>query len=279
MFEARGLVYAFPEGEPVLKGIDLDLGPGEWLGVAGRSGSGKTTLARCLAGLLPLSAGTVLLDGEPLSADTRRGTERYRSSVQMSFQDPLSTLPPHLPVGVPLRDACRPAGVDPAKFLPRLLSEMELPADVLQHRPEELSGGQRQRIALARPLAVNPRVLILDELSAALDLITRNRILELLHRISSHRGTGVLFISHDFDLLLRRCGRIVVLDNGAIVDQGKPETLVRDSGHPLTERFKNSIPGTHPRRRRILGGTTAETVPRNREGAVKSEPDYYSGIT
>jgi len=212
----------------VLKGIDLDIESGEFTVLVGPSGCGKSTLARCLAGLESLDAGTVLIDGHDITPLRGRALLPYRNQVQLIFQDAAAALNPRFTA----LDIVTEPMVVQRDGLPHqrrhraieLLSQVGLPADRLASRAGEFSGGERQRLAIARALAVRPRLLILDEAFSGLDLETRQLITTLLMTLQHAQGLALLCISHDLEFLAEFAPEIAVMDRGAIVEQG---TMVR----------------------------------------------------
>jgi len=222
-----------------LNGIDLRVERGSTLGLAGPSGCGKSTLARCLAGLEPLDAGNVVIDGHDITALRGRALLHYRNQVQLIFQDAAAALNPRFTA---LEIVTEPMVVQrvatPAERRRRaieLLSHVGLPTDRLNARAGEFSGGERQRLAIARALAVRPRLLILDEAFSGLDVETRTRITSLLLMLQREFDLALLCISHDLDFLAELAPEIAVMRQGAIVEQGAtvrryiPEAVARQN--------------------------------------------------
>jgi peptide/nickel transport system ATP-binding protein len=232
-----------------LRGVSFELRAGESLGVVGESGSGKTTLARCVLGLTTPDTGTIRL-GDVDAGDYRRlgrgEHRRVRRLVQVVFQDPYSSLNPRLTIGTALREAVAARGdrtADPGRQADELLALVGLPASFARRHPDALSGGERQRAAIARALAVRPRLLICDEPVAALDVSVQAQILELLREVRGTYGMSMLFITHDLSVVRQMTDRAIVLRGGEIVESGETSALLASPSHPYTRRLLASIPG------------------------------------
>lgn len=209
----------------VLADIDLALTAGSALAVVGASGAGKTTLARVIAGLRAAEGGSLLVAENPIEIGGKRRIGRGGNGIQLVPQNPMSALNPRRTVaqtlGRPLRRVARVRKSAAPQRITELLDAMELPAALAARYPHELSGGQRQRVALARALAAEPSVLICDEITSALDHATAASIMALLDRIRADRGTALLVITHDMNLVAGHCAELVVLDQGRIVESGR----------------------------------------------------------
>ncbi|MBW9119602.1 ABC transporter ATP-binding protein [Microbacterium trichothecenolyticum] len=261
VLSTRGLEKTFTIGGTLsrkrvraLGGVDLDIAHGEIVALVGESGSGKSTLARCLARLEQPSAGTFLFEGEDVMATSkRRATREYRSAVQMIFQDPFGSLNPVHRVGHflerPLRihgAASGRAAMEQAKQ--RLMQKVGLPAEMLERYPHELSGGQRQRIAIARALAVNPRLILADEPTSMLDVSVRIGVLNLMRTLCEEQGISMLYITHDLASARYLADRIVVMFAGEFVEGGDAMELLANPQHPYTRLLISAVPD--PRRTR-----------------------------
>lgn len=245
---------AFSRGRVrALGGVDLDIAHGEIVALVGESGSGKSTLARCLARLEQPSGGTFAFEGQDILKTESRGASRsYRSAVQMIFQDPFGSLNPVHRVGHflerPLRLHDAAAGrsaIEEAKR--RLMAKVDLPAELLDRYPHELSGGQRQRIAIARALAVNPRLILADEPTSMLDVSVRIGVLNLMRSLCEQQGISMLYITHDLASARYLADRIIVMFAGEFVEGGDAMTLLADPVHPYTRLLISAVPD--PRRR------------------------------
>ena len=249
LLEARTLHKSFPGPDgvarQVLHGVSLQLHAGETLGVVGESGSGKSTLGRILLGLEQPDSGQVLLDGRDwssLSADQQR---LARQGIQVVFQDPQASFSPRFSVLRVLSEALALAGVPRAlrrTEAAALLERVHLPVSVLDRRPQELSGGQRQRIAIARALAMKPRILVCDEPVSALDVSVQARILQLLAELKAELGLACLFISHDLGVIEQVSDRVLVLQGGHVVEQGPVAQVLHQPRHAYTRALLDAVP-------------------------------------
>ncbi|MBN3764021.1 dipeptide ABC transporter ATP-binding protein [Burkholderia sp. Ac-20365] len=226
-----------------LHGIDLSLRHGETLGVVGESGSGKSTLAATLLGLQTPAAGSVHIDGLPLS--TLRTTSSRKSlyaKLQVVFQDPFGSLSPRMTVEQIIGEGLRVHRPELDTHARRervaaLLQEVGMPWDVMLRYPQEFSGGQRQRIAIARALAVEPEILILDEPTSALDVSIQKQVLSLLANLQKNRSLSYLFITHDLAVIRAMAHRVVVMKSGHIVETGETSDVLDTPTHPYTRNF------------------------------------------
>ncbi|MFC3714274.1 ABC transporter ATP-binding protein [Sphingoaurantiacus capsulatus] len=219
----------------VLEDLSLSVPWAGALGIVGESGSGKSTAARAACGLVPLSGGQVLIDGKPLRA--RRGIP---SPVQMIFQNPAASLDPRLTVAAAIAEAL-PRG-RPANEVLRYLDLVGLEAVHATRRPAELSGGQRQRVAIARALAAEPKVLIGDEITSALDVSVQAAILNLLRRLRQELGFTLLFISHNIAAVRYLCDDIAVMQGGRLVEAGPADQITRAPTQPYTRALLDAVP-------------------------------------
>jgi peptide/nickel transport system ATP-binding protein len=227
-------------------GVSLAIAPGASLGLVGESGSGKTTLGRLLAALDFPSAGEVCFQGTPLAALGKAEFRNFRRHVQYVFQDPVSALNPRKTVRVILASALTGvAHVVPKERAQRaneLLNTVGLGENLLDRYPHELSGGQAQRVVIARALAVQPALLILDEPVSALDVSVQAQLLQLLRELRAEFNLAYLFISHDLAVVEQLCEYVLVMHNGQIVEQGEREPLFKAPRHPYTQTLLAAVP-------------------------------------
>lgn len=233
-----------------LNGISLDLIKGEALGVVGESGCGKSTLARCIVRLHVPSEGTIEFESQDVFGDDNRSDRTYNRRVQMMFQDPYSSLNPRMTTGQILAEALsvhnmRPEAEIPARVV-ELLDLVRLPRDAQHKLPHEFSGGQRQRIAIARALAVEPEVLIADELVSALDVSVQAQVVNLLLELQQELDLTILFVAHDLRLVRHVSNRVAVIYLGRIVEIGDSETLFSAPAHPYSQALLSAAPTLNP---------------------------------
>ena len=222
-----------------LKGISFTLEDGEILGVVGESGSGKSTLLKQISGLETPDKGELLLDGSPLPP--RRTKAQYRA-IQMIFQDAQGSFQPRRRISASIRDAVKSlCGREAEPDMGELCAMVGLSPALAERYPRELSGGQCQRFAIARAMAVNPRILLCDEITSALDVSTQAQVLQLLADICRVRHTAALFVSHDLAVVSCLCSRVMVMYQGALVEEGPVRRVIDAPAEEYTRKLLASV--------------------------------------
>lgn len=255
-------------------GVSFDVKPGETFGLVGESGCGKSTTARAIMHLVKPTDGEVYLDGnrlDNLSADSMR---RYRSDLQMIFQDPYASLNPRMTVGniigEPLSIFGLKSGIDKKLEVMRLMDVVGLNPRYVNRYPHEFSGGQRQRIGIARALAARPKVIICDEPISALDVSIQAQVINLLMDLQQKLGVAYVFIAHDLSVVRHISHRIGVMYLGRIVELSESQELFKHPLHPYTQALLSAIPVPDPeierKRERIV-----------LQGEVPSPDKFYAG--
>jgi ABC-type glutathione transport system ATPase component len=259
LIAARGLrkTYARPPGfsrrkaeVTALAGADVAVTAGSTFALVGESGSGKSTLARCLARLEKPTAGEIRFQGRDALALSGTELFQFRRQVQLIFQDTSTALNPRFSawqiISEPLFVQAVGGASENRRRAALMMEEVGLSSEGFDRRPHEFSGGQRQRLAIARALALEPRVLILDEALAGLDLSIQAQVLNLLLDLQNTRGLTYIFVSHDLGLMGKVANQIAVLHQGRIVEQGKTEAIFAAPQHPQTRALLAAIPrGVH----------------------------------
>lgn len=242
--------------------VSFAIAPGGSLAIVGESGSGKTTVAKMVVGLLAPTAGSILACGRDRSTPARNAAERRRrgGEVQIVFQDPYSSLDPRQSGADAISEVLALHGGESADERHVRVAELGdlvgLDERQLSARPNALSGGQRQRVAIARALAAAPRLLILDESVAALDVSIQAQVLNLLADVRARTGISFLLISHDLAVVRQITDDVVVMREGRVVEQGSTRQVLDEPRHEYTRQLRASVPvpGWRPRRRGVLRG-------------------------
>ena len=244
--------------------VNLVIGQGESVGLVGESGCGKSTLVRLLARLHDATEGRIVFDGQDLAATpaARFARTPERAAIQMVFQDPTDSLNPRFTardtIAEPLAMLSDTRGDAARQREDEVAAQVGLPAELLARYPHQLSGGQKARVGIARALVVQPRLLILDEPTAALDVSVQAVVLQLLDRLRRELSLSVLFVSHDLNVVRLLTDRVAVMYLGKLVEVGPSEAVFRAPKHPYTQALVSSIPGQGPRIR--LAGEVASPI-------------------
>jgi peptide/nickel transport system ATP-binding protein len=257
LLEAKDLKVHFPIRRGIFRrtvgyvravdGVSLELYEGRTLALVGESGSGKTTAGKAILQLIPSTGGTVRYGGEQISGMSRAELRPRRGAMQIIFQDPYGSLNPRLRVAEILLEGMRSLGIgaddaDRTEKLTRLLAEVGLAADSLGRYPHEFSGGQRQRIAIARALAVNPKLIVCDEPTSALDVSVQAQILNLLRSLQQRLGIAYLFITHNIAVVDYLAHEVAVMYQGKIVERGAVDDVLRRPQHLYTRQLLAAVP-------------------------------------
>lgn len=232
-----------------LDDITFDIRPGETLGLVGESGSGKTTIGRAILGLVKPSRGTMTFDGKDITHASRTQRRELSRDIQVVFQDPYTSLNPSLTIEQILAEPLRVQGVgrsEASRRVRELLDRVKLPSDAAGRLPREFSGGQRQRVAIARALALRPKLIVCDEPVSALDLSTQQRVLDLFIEIQRQTECAYLFVSHDLSVIRHVSHRVIVLNQGALVESGGVDRITSEPSQPYTRRLMMSAPVPDP---------------------------------
>ncbi|WP_063044471.1 ABC transporter ATP-binding protein [Nocardia pseudovaccinii] len=275
VLEVTDLVVQFPGpfGRPPFRAVDevsLSIRPGETLGLVGESGSGKSTIGRCVAALQRPTSGVVKVRGQNIAELSQRQLRPIRRRFGFVFQDPASSLNPRLTVGdcvaEPLIVHKAGSSAEIRARVRKLLDDVQLPAGTERRYPHELSGGQRQRASLARALVLDPDLLVADEPTSALDVSVQAAVLELFGQLQQECGWACLFISHDLAVVDQLADRIVVLRNGAVVEQGDRDRILRRPEQEYTRRLVAAVPVPDPVEQRRRRAQTAALFATEQEG-------------
>ena len=226
--------------------ISFELFPGECLGLIGESGSGKTTVVNMITRLVDATEGSIVLDGDEIAKKSGRELRSAYQKMQMVFQTPTDSFDPRCTLGDGIGESLRNKGMSRAETkqeVAQLLTECGLTPEFASRYPHQVSGGQCQRAAIARALAVKPKLLICDEATSSLDVTIQKEIIALLNELRSHHGNelSILFICHDIALVQQFCNRVLVLYKGKIVEQGVPDEIIHNPQDEYTKRLIDSI--------------------------------------
>ena len=232
------------EDVKAVSNVTFDLFPGETLGVIGESGSGKTTLVNLITGLLPATEGSVSLDGIEVTKCDGKSLRNVWKKLQVNFQTPTESFDPRQTLGNGICESMRNNGVSKTDAMSRardLLKLCGLPEDFVNRYPHEVSGGQCQRAAIARALAIEPKLLVCDEATSSLDVTIQAEIIELLVKLRKELDMAILFICHDIALVQQFCDRVVVMYHGELVEEGIPNEVIAEPQNEYTQDLIDSI--------------------------------------
>jgi peptide/nickel transport system ATP-binding protein/oligopeptide transport system ATP-binding protein len=264
LLRARGLVKDFPIRAGVfgravgsvsaVAGVDLEVGRGQTVGLVGESGCGKSTTGRMLLNLIRPTAGAVEFDGVTISRLRGRGLSAMRRRFQIVFQDPYASLNPRMTVGAilgePLKVHLGLKGRETESRVAELLRTVGLAPEHTNRFPHEFSGGQRQRVGIARALALEPELIVLDEPVSALDVSIQAGVVNLLRRLQDELGLAYVFIAHDLSVVRHISDRVAVMYLGKIVESGDRRAIYENPAHPYTQALLSAVPVPDPRRER-----------------------------
>ncbi|MFC7405534.1 ABC transporter ATP-binding protein [Georgenia alba] len=261
MLRVSGLVKEFHGAGPghraarttrAVDGVSFEIRQGQTLGLVGESGSGKSTVARCIVRLLRPTSGTVEFRGHDLASLGKRQLRGVRRDLQMVFQDPYASLDPRLTVNEIVAEPLRIHGRyrrGGTRRVRELLDMVGLRPEHANRYPHEFSGGQRQRIGIARALALEPRLLVLDEPVSALDVSIQAQVINLLRELQERLGLTYLFIAHDLDVVRHISDHVAVMRRGRIVENTDRQRLFDDPQHPYTQALLSAVPIKDPSQR------------------------------
>ncbi|KNY11298.1 peptide ABC transporter ATP-binding protein [Achromobacter piechaudii] len=234
-------------------GVDLDVQPGEVIGIVGESGCGKSTLGRVVSGILPPTSGDVHYQGKPVKSMTGTQRRAYELGVQMIFQDPYASLNPRMRVREIIGEAPVAHGLirarDKADYVAGLMRQVGLDPTFAQRYPHQFSGGQRQRIGIARALALKPSVIVCDEAVAALDVSIQAQVLNLFEQLRDELDLTYLFISHNLSVVSHISDRVAIMYLGRVVELAPTDTVFQRANHPYTQALLKELPTLTPGRR------------------------------
>ena len=248
LLQISHLTKNFSDGkEDEYKAVDdvsFELFPGEKLAIIGESGSGKTTVVNMITRLLDSTDGKILLDGEDITHYKRNKMKNIYRKMQMVFQTPTESFDPRCRLGDAVAESLRNAGIpkkEAMEIVKELFKQCGLPENFMKRYPHEVSGGQCQRAAIARAIAIKPRLLILDEATSALDVTVQAEILQLLDNLQEERQMSYLFICHDIALVQNFCDRVLVMHQGKIIEEGSSDEVIRHPKEAYTRRLIESV--------------------------------------
>ena len=255
LLEIKNLVIHYETDDGIvqaLNDVSLNLGVGETLGLVGETGAGKTTLARGIMSLIPnppgkIIGGQVIYEGQDLTKISEEEMQKIRGRhISMIFQDPMTSLNPVLTVGEQIMEVIsnhnKLTKQEARKQAEEMLERVGIPAERFEEYPHQFSGGMKQRIVIAIALACNPKVLVADEPTTALDVTIQSQVLDMIYKLKSEYNTSMLLITHDLGVVAQNCDYVAIIYAGAIVEYGTLREIYKDTKHPYTKGLFGSIP-------------------------------------
>lgn len=256
LLEVKDLVIHYETDDGVVKalnGVNIHMGVGETLGLVGETGAGKTTLAKGIMRLIPnppgkILGGEVIFEGQDLLKLSTNGMEAIRGrDISMIFQDPMTSLNPVLTVGEQIMEVIENHNTslsrqEARKWAENMLERVGIPAERFGEYPHQFSGGMKQRVVIAIALACNPKLLIADEPTTALDVTIQAQVLEMIYKLKSENNTSMILITHDLGVVAQNCDYVAIIYAGEVVEYGTLREIYKDTKHPYTEGLFGSIP-------------------------------------
>ena len=224
--------------------VSFCLYPGEILGIVGESGSGKSTVARLITRLEDVTDGQIILDGQDISHSKGAARKGIYEKIQMVFQNPVGSFDPRRTLGDGIGESLKNKGVSKAEIrgkVAELLEQCGLEPEYMDRYPHQVSGGQCQRAAIARALAVDPKVIICDEATSALDVTVQKRVIDLLKNLQENKNLSYVFICHNLALVQQFCDRVIVMKDGRVVEEGIPDEVIQNPKEEYTKMLVNSV--------------------------------------
>ena len=254
LLEVKDLVIHYETDDGVVKalnGVNIHIGVGETHGLVGETGAGKTTLAKGIMRLIPpgkILGGEVIFEGQDLLKLSTNGMEAIRGrDISMIFQDPMTSLNPVLTVGEQIMEVIENHNTslsrqEARKWAENMLERVGIPAERFGEYPHQFSGGMKQRVVIAIALACNPKLLIADEPTTALDVTIQAQVLEMIYKLKSENNTSMILITHDLGVVAQNCDYVAIIYAGEVVEYGTLREIYKDTKHPYTEGLFGSIP-------------------------------------
>ena len=256
LLEVKDLVIHYETNDGVVKalnGVNIHIGVGETLGLVGETSAGKTTLAKGIMRLIPnppgkILGGEVIFEGQDLLKLSTNGMEAIRGrDISMIFQDPMTSLNPVLTIGEQIMEVIENHNTslsrqEARKWAENMLERVGIPAERFGEYPHQFSGGMKQRVVIAIALACNPKLLIADEPTTALDVTIQAQVLEMIYKLKSENNTSMILITHDLGVVAQNCDYVAIIYAGEVVEYGTLREIYKDTKHPYTEGLFGSIP-------------------------------------